>query len=157
MNTQNSKIDLFFMEIAFKQAQKAFANDEVPIGALVVDGKGNILGKGYNQVEKKKQQAAHAEIIAISRANKKKNDWRLDDCTLYVTLEPCIMCMGLIRLSRISCVVYAADSKLFGYQLDNKGQYSLYKKDIEIKKGILAEASAEILKKFFKQKRMLRG
>lgn len=153
MKKLNLDSDYIFMNLALKQAQKAFEHDEVPIGALVVGAKGNVLGKGYNQIEKKRQQAAHAEVIAICKANKKINDWRLDNCTLYVTLEPCMMCMGLIRLSRISRVVYGTESKLFGYQLDKKGQYSLYKKDIIIKKGILAEVSAQILKNFFKQKR----
>lgn len=145
--------DIVFMQKALRQAQKAFLHDEVPIGALIVDAQGFIIGRGYNQVEKRKQQRAHAEVLAITQASKKINDWRLDGCTLYVTLEPCMMCMGLIRLSRISRVVYGSESKLFGYQLDKKDQHSLYKRKIDIEKGLLAQESAGILKQFFKQKR----
>lgn len=141
------------MQHALKQAQKAFSKNEVPIGAVVVGPDGTIVARGYNQVEKKHLQIAHAEVIAISRASKKICDWRLNNFALYVTLEPCTMCMGLIRLSRLSRIVFGAQSKLFGYQLDKEGQLPLYKKDIEIKQGILADSAVEILKKFFKQKR----
>ena len=153
MNTYDSDKDIKYMKKALAQAQKAFQEQEVPVGAVVVGPDNIILGRGYNQVEKKHQQAYHAEVIAISRASKKIGDWRLNNCTLYVTLEPCTMCMGLIRLSRLKRVVYGARSMLFGYQLDKEGQVSLYKKDIEIKEGILVDQAAQILKNFFKQKR----
>jgi tRNA(adenine34) deaminase len=91
--------------------------------------------------------------LAINKACKKLNDWRLNGCTIYITLEPCMMCMGLIYLSRIETVVFGAYSHLFGYQLDKQGQISIYNKNIAIKEGILAEQSAELLKEFFKQKR----
>ncbi|MEX0940500.1 MAG: nucleoside deaminase [Candidatus Babeliales bacterium] len=147
--------DYYFMNQALIQAQKAFKEDEVPVGAIVVDIEGKIIGRGYNQVEKKHQQLAHAEVNAIAQACKKRGDWRLDGCWLYVTLEPCMMCMGLIRLSRLQGVVFGTKSKLFGYQLDKEGQISLYNKDIEIKEGILAQEAADILKQFFKQKRKI--
>lgn len=141
------------MQMALKEAKKAFNADEVPIGAILVDPEGIVVGRGFNHVEKKRQQSAHAEVIAISRASKKRGDWRLDGHTLYVTLEPCMMCMGLVRLSRIDRVVYGADSLLFGYQLDKERQGSLYKKDIKVEGACLAEESSVLLKKFFKQKR----
>lgn len=151
------KNDQFYMKKALQLAKKAFAADEVPIGALVVDVQGNILGRGYNQVEKKQQQIAHAEVIAITKASKQLNSWRLDNCWLYVTLEPCRMCMGLIRLSRLQGVIYAADSPLFGYSLDKEGIVPVYKENIiKIMKGICAQESADLLKQFFKQKRKKR-
>ncbi|MGE0206773.1 MAG: nucleoside deaminase [Candidatus Babeliales bacterium] len=148
-----STYDEQHMRRALKLAQKAFERKEVPVGALVVGPDGTIIGRGYNKVEKYHQQSYHAEVIALNQAGKKLGDWRLNGCTLYVTLEPCKMCMGLIQLSRISRVVYGARSKLFGYQLDKEGQSSLYKKDIDVQEGLLAEQSAYLLKNFFKQKR----
>ncbi|MBI2775062.1 nucleoside deaminase [Candidatus Dependentiae bacterium] len=146
--------DDFFMQQALVQGKKAFAADEVPIGAVVVNSAGEIIGRGYNQVEKRGCQEFHAEILAIKKACKKMGDWRLENCTLFVTLEPCIMCMGLIQLSRISTLVFAARSPLFGYHLDNYMESQLYKKGIiTIKEGVLQDQAAELLKLFFKQKR----
>ena len=153
MSTANHKCDIRYMKKALAQAQKALAKSEVPIGAIVVGHDGKILARGYNQVHEKHQQIYHAEMTAISKASKKIGDWRLNDCTLYVTLEPCMMCMGLVRLSRLKRVVFGARSHLFGYQLDKEGEISLYNLDIEIQEGILAEDAAQILKKFLKQKR----
>lgn len=150
------KDDAYFMQLALKQAQKAFEHDEVPVGAIVVASDGTVLGRGYNQVAKRHQQIAHAEVIAISKASKKIGDWRLDNCWLYVTLEPCKMCMGLVRLSRLKGVVFGASSKLFGYRLDKEGQVSIYNKDVKVEEGVFAEESAALLKKFFKQKRQKR-
>ncbi len=145
--------DFYYMNIAFQQAYKAAQADEVPIGAVVVDVDGAIIGYGYNQVESKKTQCAHAEFIAIEQAAHAIGDWRLDGCSIYVTLEPCKMCMGLIQLSRLSQVVYAADSPRFGYQLDNTAISSVYKKDVMIKKGICADEARRVLKQFFQQRR----
>lgn len=157
MDTNNPTLldsDEIFMRHALKEANKAFERDEVPIGAIIVSPDGTILGRGYNVVETKHQQLAHAEVIAITKACKKRGDWRLDGCWLYVTLEPCLMCIGLAYLSRLKGVVFGARSPLFGYQLDKYSHIQLYKKDmLEIKEGICAEESANLLKKFFKQKR----
>ena len=96
VSNMNKKI----MELAIKQAKKAYKKGEVPVGAVIVkDGK--IISKAYNLVEKKKNATLHAEIIAISKASKKLKNWRLIDCEMYVTLEPCSMCMSAIELSRI--------------------------------------------------------
>ena len=147
--------DLFYMRKAIGQAQRAFANSEVPIGALVVASDGTIVSRAHNQVESKKTQCAHAEILAINKASKKRGDWRLDGCWLYVTLEPCTMCMGLIRLSRISGVVYAADSPLFGYrhELDIANGSRVYKRGPHIVNGVCIDEVVDLMKRFFKKKR----
>lgn len=100
------KNDEYYMNIALKEAQKAFKIKEIPVGAVIVDSLGNILGKGYNRKEKDNISISHAEINAIIKANKKINNWRLNDCTLYVTLEPCDMCKKVIEESRIKRVVF---------------------------------------------------
>lgn len=146
--------DEFFMHKALEQARRAFAQDEVPVGAVVVDAQGNIVGRGYNQTEKRSTQIAHAECIAIARAGKKIGDWRLIGCWIYVTLEPCSMCMHLIRLSRCAGVVYGPSSPKFGYQLDNRHSFQIYKENVvEIATGVQAQKSADLLKLFFKNKR----
>ncbi len=146
--------DHFFMQEALVQAQCAAAIDEVPIGAILVNSQGEIVGRGYNSVERDSTQRAHAEGIAIEHASKKLNDWRLTGHWLYVTLEPCTMCMGLIKLSRLEGVVYGAASPLFGFRLDNQDDLWVYKKDaFSIIEGVEKEASAALLKKFFHKKR----
>lgn len=151
MNEQN---DHRYMELALAQAKRALKRNEVPIGAIVVSRAGEVLGKGYNMVETYNCQSNHAEARAIESACKKIKDWRLDQCTIYVTLEPCLMCIGLIILSRIERLVYAAKSPLFGYNLDKESFPDLYKKHIKgITSGVLADKSQLLLKNFFKNKR----
>lgn len=148
------KQDQLYMQRALTQARKAYDNNEVPVGAIVVSGDGDIVGQGYNCVERYKTQCAHAEVRAIQQATRRLGDWRLDGHWLYVTLEPCAMCIGLIALSRIEGVVFGAASPLFGYRLDRGSEVPLYKKDtIKIVEGVCADSSAEVLKHFFKQKR----
>ncbi len=145
-----------FMERALALAQKAFHDNEVPIGAIVVDEKGNVIGQGYNQIEKKQCQDAHAEMEAIRQAAAHKKTWRLDDCVLYVTIEPCTMCYGVLRLSRIHKLVFGAVSPVFGYHLDKDSFLSVYNNDtLLVKGGVLKEACAEIVKLFFQEKRVL--
>jgi tRNA(adenine34) deaminase len=145
--------DNFFMQQALLQAYKALEKDEVPIGAIIVNNLGSIIGKGYNLTEDKYSQSNHAEIRAIQNAGKKIKDWRLEYCTIYVTLEPCLMCISLIGLSRIERVVYGADSPLFGYHLDKEILPDLYKRHIKgITKGVMANEVELLLKKFFKDK-----
>jgi tRNA(adenine34) deaminase len=145
--------DLFFMKEAFKQAEKAFEANEVPIGAVVVDECGTIISYGYNQVEQLCTQAAHAEMRALSEASKIKKDWRLNACWLYVTLEPCIMCMGMIYLTRLSGVVYGADSPLFGSKLDKVSYSSVYKSDLLVVRGLYKQEIIDLLRCFFKKQR----
>lgn len=142
------------MQKALALAQKALQCDEVPVGALIVDAQGAIIGRGYNQVERRQCQVAHAEVIAIQKAAKHTNDWRLDNCWLFVTLQPCQMCIGLIRLSRLAGIVYGAASPLFGCDLDNEVHSPVYRRDVlKIVPGVCAEQSGQLLKDFFRKKR----
>lgn len=145
-----------FMRIALTQAEQAFALDEVPVGAVIVAPNGQILAQTCNQTETVRSQTAHAEMLAIDQAGKALNDWRLQDCWLYVTLEPCAMCMNAIILSRLAGVVYGASSPLFGYlKVDKVGSSWLYKRDaLTILNGICEQESQQLLKQFFKQKRV---
>ncbi len=147
-------LDYFFMRKAYCQALRALAKNEVPIGAVVVSGKGQLLGRGHNKTEANYGQNNHAEVLAIQSAGKKLQDWRLTGATLYVTLEPCAMCVALICLSRIERIVYGATSPLFGHHLDKETLPNLYKKHIKgITAGIMAEETELLLKNFFKKKR----
>jgi tRNA(adenine34) deaminase len=101
--------DLKYMNLALKQAIKALNEDEVPVGAIIVkDDK--VIAKAYNKKEQKNQPIAHAEILAIQKACKKLHTWHLDDCVMYVTLEPCVMCAGALIQARIKKVIYGAKS-----------------------------------------------
>lgn len=145
-----------YMKQALNQAQKAFDADEVPIGAVVVDAQGKVLSRAYNNAEKSHTQAGHAEVLAISKAGKKIGDWRLNGCWLYVTLEPCAMCLHLILLSRLEGVVFGASSPVFGYHLDKVGTLSIYKNSclpIKVIEAVCAQESAQMLKHFFIKKR----
>lgn len=142
------------MKKALAQAQLAASKDEVPIGCVIVY-KDKILSRAYNQREKKQSSLAHAEILAIEKACKKLGSWRLEDCTLYVTLEPCPMCTGAIIQSRIPRVVFGAYDPKGGCMgsctnlLEVKG-FNHYP---TIEGGILQEECASLLKAFFRQKR----
>ena len=107
-------MDEQFMKIALKQAQKALKHNEVPVGAIIVkDGK--IISKAYNKKERKHDVTKHAEILVISKACKKLKNWRLEECILYTTMEPCMMCAGAIEQSRIAKVVYGAKNDNYGF------------------------------------------
>jgi tRNA(adenine34) deaminase len=147
-----------FMQQALREAEKAGRKDEVPIGAIVVHESGVIIARAYNLVEMRHTQAAHAEVLVLAKAGKKVGDWRLQECWLYVTLEPCAMCFNLIKLSRLKGVVYGAASPLFGYHLDNVSSLWLYKDrpfPFKIVEGVGARQAADLLKKFFKNKRIV--
>lgn len=131
-----------YMELAIKQAEKAYKLGEVPIGCVIVkDDK--IIAKAHNMVEKKKDSTMHAEIIAIKKASKKLENWRLLDCDMYVTLEPCLMCKSAIELSRMKNVYY---STISDNDINiNKTKYKQYKK--------YSKNTLELLQKFFKKRR----
>lgn len=153
MNHLENELDKKYMKRALTLARKALAADEVPIGALVVDEKGVVVGRGYNQVMQRCTQRAHAEVTALAQAGRKRGDWRLNGCVLYVTLQPCAMCMAFAYLSRVARVVYGAESPLFGFHLDNEDALRVYKKDVKIVPGIMSDESVALLKQFFKKKR----
>ena len=146
--------DTRIMQAALRQARVAFRKGEVPIGAVVVGPDGTIISRGHNLIEKRQTQTAHAEIIALEKAARKKSGWRLNGCWLYVTLEPCAMCVGLMRLSRIDGIVYGAPSPLFGGSLDTESSSSLYKVGaFQVVRGVAAQESADLLGSFFKERR----
>lgn len=143
-----------FMKTALKEAYKSFALDEVPVGVVIVkDDK--IIARGHNLRETKQDPTGHAEIIAIKKASKKLKSWRLIDCTLYVTLEPCSMCAGAIMWSRIKRVVYGAkDIKggAIGSSFNLFEQKGINHKP-EVTSGVLENEASTLLKDFFKLKR----
>lgn len=147
----------FYMKKALRQAQCAFKRGEVPIGAIIVNQEGKIIARAGNAVEHNSSQTAHAELRALARASKKIGDWRLQNCWMYVTVEPCGMCFYAIVLSRCAGVIFGAKSPLFGYQrIDKEGSSWIYKKDaLAIMGGVCKEESVNLLQRFFKQKRKL--
>ena len=143
-----------WMKAAFREAEKAFEQDEVPIGAVVVQN-GQIIGRGYNQCESLIDPTAHAEIIAITSAANTIKDWRLKDCQLYVTKEPCPMCAGALVNARINMVIFGMYDEKEGccgslYQLcrDNR-----FKHQLTVKGGIMEDACTLIIQEFFKKQR----
>lgn len=137
----------YFMKQALKQAEMAFAEDEVPIGAIVV-ADNQIIGKGYNQVEKLNDPTAHAEMLAITAASSYLSSKFLNDCTLYVTVEPCVMCYGAIKNARIKNVVIGCMEPKHGF---TNFVHSSHKMDV--KEGVLGEEAALLMKTFFESKR----
>ncbi len=144
----------YFMKEALEEAKKAYELDEVPIGAVVVkDGK--IIGRGHNLREREQDPTLHAEIIAIRQAAAELGSWRLTDCELYVTIEPCPMCAGAILQSRIPRVIYGARDPKAGCagSLYNLLEDSRFNHRAEVVEGVLEEECAEIIRGYFRQKR----
>lgn len=143
-----------FMKAALKQAQKAYAIDEVPIGCVIVQN-GHIIARGYNRRNIDKNTLAHAELSAIRKANKKTGDWRLEDCTMYVTLEPCQMCAGAIVQSRMKRVVIASMNAKAGCagSVLNLLQMQQFNHQVEITQGVLEEECSRMLSCFFRELR----
>jgi tRNA(adenine34) deaminase len=145
-----------WMRAALRLAQQAFAEGEVPIGAVVVHGD-QIIGEGYNQRESLKDPTAHAEMIAITQAAQTLDSWRLLDCTMYVTLEPCPMCAGAIVLARIPTVIYGtpdpkagACHSLFQITTDSRLNHRA-----QVLSGVLQDECGSLLREFFAQQRTL--
>lgn len=146
--------DFEYMKLAYDLALKAFELGEIPVGAVIVGPSGNILGLGYNRTEIEKCQNAHAEAIAIHAACQKLDDWRLDGCTLYVTLQPCMICYGLSTLSRVERIVYGAVSPIYGFDIDSKDLPEVYTKHTKFfSSGVMKDEIEGLLKQFFKQMR----
>lgn len=141
--------DEYFMKLALKEAVYAFEEDEVPVGAIIV-ANNKIIGKGHNQTERLKDVTAHAEMIAITAAANYLGSKYLEGCTLYVTLEPCLMCASALKWAQISRIVYGASDSKAGYSLING--LVLHPKT-EVFNGILADECGQLLKDFFRAKR----
>lgn len=148
--TQDEK----YMKAAMKQAKKAYALDEVPIGCVIVQND-KIIARGYNRRNTDKNTLAHAELSAIKKASRKTGDWRLEDCTMYVTLEPCQMCAGAIVQSRLKRVVIATMNPKAGCagSIFNLLQVEAFNHQVEITRGVLEEECADMLSSFFKELR----
>ena len=147
--------DLYFMCEALKEAEKALAEGEVPIGAVVIDKDGNIIARGHNMCERTHDAAAHAEIVAIKAAGEYLHNWRLTDCTLYVTMEPCPMCCGAMINARIKRVVYGANEYRYGAAgtLLNLLQFPAFEHNVLITGPIMPEECAKIVSDFFQERR----
>ena len=143
-----------FMKEALKEAKKAYEADEIPIGAVIVKND-KIIARAHNQKEIKNDATRHAEIIAIEKASKKLQGWRLDDCEMYVTLEPCMMCAGAIVQARLKKVYIGAMDEKMGYcgSVINLLQYNKYDYHVESESGILSDECSKIVKDFFAELR----
>ena len=141
--------DESFMKQAVKQAKKAYDKLETPIGCVIVH-EDKIIARGYNKRNMKKNTLAHAEILAINKASKVLGDWRLEDCTMYVTLEPCPMCAGAMNWAQVGRVVYGAADPKRGF---SKFTPSLLHPKTEVVSGVLSEECGGIVSEFFKSKR----
>lgn len=147
-------VDEKFMKAAIREAKKAYALDEVPIGCVIVR-EGRIIARGYNRRNTDKNALAHAELAAIKKASKKTGDWRLEDCTMYVTLEPCQMCAGAIVQCRLKKVVIASMNPKAGCagSIFNLLQVDKFNHQVEIEKGVLEEECSDMLSSFFRELR----
>ncbi len=147
--------DIKYMRAAIREAKKAAALGEVPIGCVIVY-QNKIIGRGYNRRNTDKSTLAHAEITAIRRASRKMGDWRLENCTLYVTLEPCQMCAGAIVQARIKRVVMACMNPKAGCagSILNILEMPQFNHQVEVTRGILEEECSFLLKNFFKALRV---
>lgn len=154
MDEMNQKLDEKYMREAIRQAKKAYALEEVPIGCVIVH-EGKIIGRGYNRRTTDKNPLAHAEVAAIKKASKKINDWRLEECTLYVTLEPCQMCAGAIVQARTKRVVVGCMNPKAGCagSILNLLDMQEFNHQVELTTGVLGEECSAMMKQFFKELR----
>ncbi|MDR7869770.1 MAG: tRNA adenosine(34) deaminase TadA [Tissierellaceae bacterium] len=147
-------MDVLYMKEALEEAKKAYSTYEVPVGAVIVYH-GEIIGRGYNQKESLDDALAHAELIAINQASKKLGRWRLSDCTMYVTLEPCAMCAGALINSRIDRLVIGTRDNRMGCAgtVVDITNHDKFNHKIEVEFGVLEEDCSKILSRFFKELR----
>ena len=147
-------MDEKYMKEAIRQAKKAYAIGEVPIGCVIVY-EDKIVGRGYNRRTVDKNTLAHAELIAIRKASKKLGDWRLEGCTMYVTLEPCQMCAGAIVQARITRVVMGSMNPKAGCggSILNILEMPEFNHQVQVERGVLAEACTQMLTTFFRELR----
>ena len=139
--------DIFYMKLAIEEAKKALEKEEVPIGCVIVYHD-EVVASSYNRKTIDNMATSHAEILAINEACKKLGTWYLDECVLYTTIEPCLMCTGAIMQSRIKRVVYGSKNEAFGYlsKLENAR--------IQVTSGILKNECTKVMSDFFKEKRV---
>ena len=148
--------DSKFMLLAIEQAQLAGSIGEVPIGAVITDQNNNLISSGYNLRETSQDPTAHAEVIAIRNASEKLGSWRMEETTLYVTLEPCAMCIGAIVLARIDRLVFGARDPKAGavYSVFNIGTDTKLNHSVEVREGVLETECSALLKDFFSKLRL---
>ena len=141
--------------MALEEAKLAEVSDEVPIGAVVVDERGEVVSRGHNLRETFRSPSAHAEFLAIEAAAEKRGAWRLNGCTVFVTLEPCIMCAGLMHQARVKRCVFGAYDKKAGAlsTLYEIGSDARLNHNFEVRGGVLEKECATLLTNFFKQRR----
>lgn len=154
---EEEKTHEYYMKQALKEAEKAYKKIEVPVGAIIVKN-GKIIARAHNQKEEKKDTTRHAEILAIQKASKKLQSWRLIDCEMYITLEPCSMCAGAIINSRIKKIYIGANDEKTGAAGSVLNLFNDYKFNhkVEVEKGLLKKECEKILKDFFKELRKLK-
>lgn len=153
-SAQQQEFDEQIMRQAIVEAEAALESEDVPVGAVIVH-KGKVIGRGRNQRELLKDPTAHAEMIALTAAADAMKAWRLEDCTLYVTLEPCVMCAGAIVLARIPRLVYGADDPKAGacgsvYNIVEEGRLN---HRVTVERGVLGQECGDLLRAFFAQQR----
>ena len=152
--TTDYKNDIKYMRQAIRLARKAYDNGDVPIGCVIVH-EGKVIGRGYNRRNKDKQSLAHAEIIAIKKASKVIGDWRLEECRMYITLEPCQMCAGAIVQARIPEVVIGCMNPKAGCagSIINLLDMQQFNHQVDVTRGVLEEECSGMLTQFFKDLR----
>ena len=143
------------MELALDEARQAASEGEVPIGAVLVDPQGVVVARDHNRREQHSDATAHAEMLVIAAASRQRGDWRLNDLTMYVTLEPCPMCAGAAVNARLARIVYGADDPKAGaaWTLYNIPQDARLNHRCEMRHGVLADESSALLASFFEQRR----
>ncbi len=146
--------DTIYMKEALKQAKKAYKIKEVPIGCVIVY-EDKIIARGYNKRNIKKNTLAHAEILAINKASKVLGDWRLEDCTMYITLEPCQMCAGAIVQARVKRVVIGSMNPKAGCggSILNLLEMEQFNHQVEVERGVLEEECSNMMTEFFRELR----
>lgn len=141
--------DDYFMKQALQEAEQAYREEEVPIGAVVVC-RHRVIGRGHNQVERLRDATAHAEMLAITAASDYLGSKYLEDCTLYVTIEPCVMCAGALRWVQVPRIVYGASEPKVGYSRFGDGL--LHPRSL-VTRGVMADECAELMRRFFQERR----
>lgn len=144
--------DIYYMQQALREAERAFAEDEIPVGAIVVC-QNRIIARAYNQTEKLTDVTAHAEMLAITSAAHHLGAKYLPECTLYVTLEPCMMCAGAIYWAQLGKIVYGASDEKRGYKQLQNAKNSIMHPKTNIVGGILAAECSQLMQRFFAAKR----